>query len=245
MKLKTILAAVAALSLGLSAQAQDQSLRIMSYNVRNGYGIDKVHSYDRPAEVINKIKPDIVAVQELDSVTRRYKEYVLGELAERTGMNAYYGPAIKFGGGKYGVGILTREPALSVKKYSLPCKSEPRALLLVEMEDYYFACTHLSLHADDRMTSMNIIRDIISKLDKPVFLAGDLNAEPGDPEIQRLAEFCTIHSRTDKPTWDAANPTVCIDYIVSYGAKAKTRKARIVKEKKASDHRPIFVDVKF
>jgi len=234
-----------AILMSLNIQAQSQELRIMSYNVRNGYGIDKVHSYDRPAKVINKVKPDIVAVQELDSVTRRYPDYVLGELAERCGMNAYYGPAISFGGGKYGVGILTRKPALSVKQYALPCHSEPRALLIVEMEDYYFACTHLSLHAEDRMTSMGIIKDIVSKLDKPVFLAGDLNAEPGDPEIQKLAEFCTIHSRTDKPTWDAANPTVCIDYIVSYGCNAKCKKAKIIKEKKASDHRPIFVDVKF
>lgn len=229
----------------IGLQAQNNQLRIMSYNVRNGYGIDKIHSYDRPAKVINKTNPDIVAVQELDSITRRYPDYVLGELATRCNMHAYYGPAISFGGGKYGVGILTRKPALSVQQHSLPCKSEPRTLLIVEMEDYYFACTHLSLHAEDRMTSMSIIQDIVSKLDKPVFIAGDFNAEPNDPEIQKLAEFCTIHSRTDKPTWDAANPTVCIDYIVSYGCDVKCKKACIIKEKKASDHRPIFVDVKF
>lgn len=240
---RKLLTLAAALLIGVAAHAQ-QNLRIMSYNVRNGYGIDKQHSYDRPSRVINKVSPDVVAVQELDSMTTRYKDYVLGELSERTGMYAYYGPSISFGGGKYGVGILSRTPALSVQQHTLPCRSEPRTMLIIELEDYYFACTHLSLHAEDRTTSMEIIREIASKLDKPLFLAGDLNAEPTDPEIQKLAEFCTIHSRTDRKTWDAAKPTVCIDYIVSYGCKAKTRKARVLREKRASDHRPIFADIR-
>ena len=240
---RKLLLLAAALMMGAAAFAQ-QNLRVMSYNVRNGYGIDKIHSYDRPSRVINKVKPDVIAVQELDSMTRRYNDYVLGELSERTGMYAYYGPAIRLGSGKYGVGIMTRKPALSVQQFRLPCKSEPRTMLVVEMEDYYFACTHLSLHAEDRMTSIEIIRDIASKFDKPLILAGDLNAEPGDPEIQKLAEFATIHSRTDKLTWDAANPTICIDYIVTIGCEAKTRKARVIREKKASDHRPIYADIR-
>ena len=240
---RKLFALTAALLFGLAAQAQTNP-RIMSYNVRNGYGIDKVHSYDRPARVINKVLPDVVAVQELDSITRRYPDYVLGELAMRTGMYAYYGPSIKFGGGKYGVGILSRKPALSVQQHKLPCRSEPRTMLIIELEDFYFGCTHLSLHAEDRMTSMDIIRDIASKLDKPLILAGDFNAEPGDPEIQKLAEFTTIHSRTDRKTWNATNPTICIDYIVSCGCKAKTVKARVLREKKASDHRPIYADIR-
>ena len=45
----------------------------MSYNVRNARGLDNVTDYQRVADVINSVKPDILAVQELDSVTGRSK----------------------------------------------------------------------------------------------------------------------------------------------------------------------------
>lgn len=71
--------------------------------------MDNVCNYRRIADVINKAAPDIVAVQELDSMTNRSgKKYVLGELATLTGMHAYYAPAIKHDGGKYGIGILSK-----------------------------------------------------------------------------------------------------------------------------------------
>ena len=48
---------------------EENSLRILSYNVRNCKGMDNLTDYQRVADVINKIAPDVVAVQELDSVT--------------------------------------------------------------------------------------------------------------------------------------------------------------------------------
>ena len=131
MKLKTILAASAALALSFGAQAQNNSLRIMTYDVHNGLGYDKIHSYDRPANIIKRYKPDVVALQEMDSITRRFPDYVLGEIAKRTDMYSYYGPAFDYAGGKYGVGILSRQPALSVQQHAIPCPSEPRTILIV------------------------------------------------------------------------------------------------------------------
>lgn len=48
---------------------EDNSLRIMSYNIRNGRGLDNVSNIQRTADVINKVRPNVVAVQEVDSVT--------------------------------------------------------------------------------------------------------------------------------------------------------------------------------
>ena len=62
---------------------ENNTLRIMSYNVRNCNGLDKVVDFQRIADVINKACPDVVAVQELDSVTKRSKgRFVLRDLAE-------------------------------------------------------------------------------------------------------------------------------------------------------------------
>ena len=68
----------------LSAQAGDV-LRLMTYNVRNARGMDNSCNYQRVANVINNARPDVVAVQELDSMTARSNGTdVLRELAERT-----------------------------------------------------------------------------------------------------------------------------------------------------------------
>ena len=48
--------------------------KIMSYNIRNGRGMDEVCSYQRIADAILREKPDVVAVQEIDSMTHRSKK---------------------------------------------------------------------------------------------------------------------------------------------------------------------------
>ena len=53
------------------SERENNTLRIMSYNIRNGRGMDDVTDFRRTAAVINKVCPDVVAVQEIDSVTGR------------------------------------------------------------------------------------------------------------------------------------------------------------------------------
>ena len=53
------------------SERENNTLRIMSYNIRSGRGMDNVADFRRTAEVINKVCPDVVAVQEIDSVTGR------------------------------------------------------------------------------------------------------------------------------------------------------------------------------
>ena len=59
-------AAVCGLLLGACTQRQT-TLKFMSYNIRNGRGIDNVQDLGRVAEIINRTAPDIVALQELDA----------------------------------------------------------------------------------------------------------------------------------------------------------------------------------
>ena len=54
-----------------SGDAERNTLRIMSYNIRNGRGMDEVTDLGRIAEAIRKVAPDVVAVQEVDRKKRR------------------------------------------------------------------------------------------------------------------------------------------------------------------------------
>lgn len=104
--LRTIILLAAATAALVTPSCQSGSkaeLRLMSYNVRNCRGLDDSVSFERVARIINDAAPDIVAVQELDSMTTRNPgQDVLGNLATQTGMYPTFAPSIDFAGGKYG-----------------------------------------------------------------------------------------------------------------------------------------------
>jgi len=70
-----------ALLVAVTAALAQTNLKIMSYNVRSGKGMDGVRDIERVAKVIKDAKADVVAVQELDSMTNRSgRKYVLERL---------------------------------------------------------------------------------------------------------------------------------------------------------------------
>lgn len=228
---------------------EDNTLRIMSYNIRNGRGLDNVSNIQRTADVINKVRPNVVAVQEVDSVTGRSGQTdILRVLADKTLMFPVYAPAINYDGGKYGIGMLSKEKPLSYRYLALPGREEERALLIVEFEKYIYCCTHLSLTGEDRLASLDIIRKEAAKANKPLFIAGDFNAHPDSEVIQEVQKDFVILTNTKQPTFPADEPTETIDYIAAYAkdTTAFTRlSAYVVNEPAASDHRPIVAEIAF
>ena len=222
--------------------------RILTYNVRNCKGMDEKTDYDRVAAVINVINPEVAAIQELDSVTTRSNGVdVLKSIAERCRMKYIYGASILYRGGKYGIGILSKETSLQSSFLSLPGTEEKRGLLMVEFKDYIFFCAHFSLTETDRAASVQLINQKVKGLRKRVLLAGDLNASPESEAIKSLSGNWTNLSGK-QPTFPAHAPNECIDYIWGInccGFTYKTIKQEVIPEKLASDHRPVFVDVSF
>ena len=220
-------------------------VRIMSYNVRHCAGMDWEVDYDRTAEVTLKQMPDIVALQELDSMTGRSgRKYQLGELAKRTNYYPVFGKAIDYDGGGYGVGVLIKEQPLSTKRIPLPGE-EPRVLLVVELKDYVIACTHLDLEEDARLASIPLIIEEANYWQKPFIIAGDWNDYPDSKVLMELKKYFTINSGNEF-TFPADKPNECIDYVATYNPhSAKTIESDVVEEKEASDHRPLVVKLSF
>ena len=235
------------LAMALNVFSQDY-LKLMSYNVRNAKGMDGIHNIQRIANVIINEAPDVVAVQELDSMTTRSgQKYVFGELSERTQMYATYSPAISFQGGKYGIGILSKETPLTIRTYPLPGREEARMLLVAEFKNYFFACTHLSLTEEDRLASLDIIKNSVGKSEKPYFLAGDLNDKPDSKFIQALQQDFQVLTHIKKPTFPAPEPTETIDYIAAWKHGSNdfaNLSAQVLEEPIASDHRPLSIQLR-
>ena len=230
-----------------SAQAQN-TLKLMSYNIKNANGMDNVCNFQRIANVINNASPDVVAIQEVDSMTNRSgQKYVLGEIAERTQMHGYFAPAIDYDGGKYGIGLLTKQVPLRLQTLPLPGREEARTLILAEFVDYIYCCTHMSLTEEDRMKSLELVKAFTSSSTKPLFLAGDMNAEPESGFIKELQKDFQILSNPKQHTLPAPDPKETIDYIATLKQNAKgfaVISAKVINEPMASDHRPILVELR-
>lgn len=230
----------------LSTEAQD-TLRIMSYNIRNCKGLDNIYDIQRTADVIRNSDADIIAIQEVDSVTRRSKGVDIADtLAILCKMHAYYSTAIEYDGGKYGVAILSRKKAIATYRAALPGREEKRTILIAEYPKLTFACTHLSLNEEDRMASLEIIDSIAKECKKPFIIAGDLNDNPQSPFIKELSRNWKIIAPNEEPTFPADEPNVTIDYIAAIKEcerDIESVDSKVIEEPTASDHRPIATTI--
>lgn len=233
--------------IGVPDECRAENLRLLTYNVRNGKGLDNQCDYKRVGEIIRQSNADVVAVQELDSATNRSGgKDVLSEIALHAGMNHIYAPAISYDGGAYGIGILCRELPLSVSQIKLPGREEERTLVVVEFDNYMFACTHLSLTEEDRMLSIPLITEMAQSSEKPFFMAGDFNAHPEDEFMKELAKYFTAVCETQAMSFPADNPDERLDYIVVFNRDSslvKPVRSQVLNQPVASDHRPVMADV--
>src|SRR5947209_8634714 len=89
--------------------AAKKTLRVMTYNIHVGVGMDKKLDVQRIAEVINQEKPDLVGLQEVDrGVKRTEGKDEIAELANLTRMDYAFAHNLDYQGGQYGVAILSR-----------------------------------------------------------------------------------------------------------------------------------------
>ena len=250
MSIKKIFTIACLATSALYIQAADhcsKSLNIVSYNVRNGIGIDNVNNLSRTISTLRSTSPEIVCLQELDSVTGRMNQrYVLGELADSLNMHPSFAPAINFMDGKYGIGLLSQTKPISTKIVPLPGREEARTLLIAEFPEYVIACTHLSLTPDDQLLSIPIIEKEAEQWSKPFILAGDLNTEIPSATIDALNKSFVIISQTETPTHPSDKPQDLIDYILidkAHAKEIKVTEAKAITGTIASDHIPQFITI--
>jgi len=238
---------------GTGTQAQDslRTLRILTFNVYHGETMKGDFDIDHIANVISKCDPDLVALQEIDVHTNRSKQMnIAAELALRTKMLSYFGQAMVFDGGFYGVAILSKIPAIKVQNHPLPYSQgrEPRTALeayfiMSSGDTIRFVSTHLdNIDKDtDRIKQARELNRIFSTKDIPTILAGDLNAVSESETMNILLENWNKSFTADIPTAPSKNPRIKIDYIL-YGPtnRWQIKETKVIDERVASDHLPVF-----
>lgn len=236
-----------------STAADPVQIRVLSYNIHHGEGIDNKLDLDRIAAVILEVKPDIVALQEVDQdVARTGGVDQPAVLARLTRMHVAFGANIDLQGGHYGNAILSRFPIMRHQNHLLPNidNGEQRGVLAAEIplpetnQRIRLLATHLDHRPDERerLASAKKINELaLQSPELPTLLAGDLNATPDSQTLRELEATWQIANTTPLPTIPVQQPTRQIDYILFRPAEHwKVVEAKVLKEAIASDHRPIL-----
>jgi endonuclease/exonuclease/phosphatase family metal-dependent hydrolase len=248
------LAAVAAADL-------PREIRVITYNIHHGEGLDGKLDLERIAKVLVAEKPDIVALQEVDQGTRRTNGVDQpAELARLTGMRVVFGRNIDYDGGGYGTAVLTRLPirsheSVKLKSFYAPTADNPeqRGVQVLELGEaegphLWFLCTHLDYRPPDeeRMASAKRINGLAAERgDDLMVMAGDLNATPESRVMAEFGKQWKIAGARNLAnpllTFPAQKPDRWIDYILVRPAERwDVVEVRVFDEPVASDHRPLL-----
>ncbi len=236
-------------------------LRILSYNIHHGEGLDGKLDLERIAGIIRAADPDLVALQEVDrNTTRSGQVDQPAELGRLTGMQVAFGGNIPYAGGEYGNAVLSRWTIKRQQNHSLPSlgPGERRGILEVEVDldenrPLVFFATHLDHRPEDRerLASAEAINRRVTESNIPLaILAGDLNAVPDSPTLAIFKTAWMMPTKNptanDEPllTSPAARPRRQIDYILLRPRQSwKLIEVRVLDEPVASDHRPLLATV--
>lgn len=245
------------------AKKANGTIRIMSYNVGvfNKYLKD---GYQEVADIIKEADADVMLFQELDSCTTRTGSvYQLKQICSLLGKEWDYqfgAGLLSYKDGKYGVGIAADKTAKSkaAKNLNNYNDGERRGLAVLEFDNYVIASTHLGLKDEAQINQLKEITSFMKEKygnsNKPIFLGGDLNAASDFALMPELQKDWKILSTTSTATYSTEQDKYCIDYVLvlnnSAASKVEVVDSKVVREAKAanvktaSDHYPIYVDVK-
>ena len=202
-------------------------VRVMTYNLHQGFDVHGRHGMENLARIIEDQDPDIIALQE---VSRGWvingSVDMLVWLSQRLEMDYVWGPAAD---SAWGNAVLSRFPITEFRNHEMPNNGAllfDRAFLTAEVdvgggETLVVVATHF--HAGDGDSAIRVpqARAVLEAVDsdRTTVLLGDLNARPDHPEMLLITgaglndAFVASGTSGDGLTSPADAPTERIDYV--------------------------------
>ena len=242
-----VIAAIIPMALSCkSAPEQDNSLKVVSYNIRMGVAPDGDNHWDlrKPASpaMIDDVCPDVFGVQEafdfqLSYLTENCPKYKYVGVGREDGVNEGEQMAIFYNTDKisledWGTYWLSETPDVPSKGWDAACyRTATWTLMKVNGtgRHFYYVNTHLDhIGAEARKNGLALIVNKIAGMNPenyPMILTGDLNVFPDDPclvDIDKIMKSARVYAE-DSDTKGSYNgfsdsgSTAAIDYIYYSG----------------------------
>lgn len=226
-------------------------IRVATYNIHGGIGVDGRFNIDRTAAVINSLQCRIVALQEVRFGTGKDMD-ILRFLARRSGMRAIAGITVDSAASPFGNAVLTDLPIAVTEKYDLSVSGRERRgaldiLVRARGGPLRILATHLGLKPRERRMQVRRLLDILQRTEDraaTTVLLGDINEWFLWGRPLRWIHRYFGRSGT-VATYPSRNPLFALDRIwchprqrmVSIGAFTSPQ-ARL-----ASDHLPLTAEI--
>ena len=234
-------------------QGAGYPVRVMSYNLHQGFDVHGSHGLENIAKVIEAEDPDIIALQE---VSRGWvvngSVDMLVWLSQRLEMDYVWGPAAD---PVWGNAVLSRLPIINSQNHEMPNNDTvrlDRAFLTVEVdvgggETIDVIATHFHSGDGDSAIRVPQAMAVLEAVNsgRSTVLIGDFNAHPDHPEMLLFADsgfndtFVASGATGDGFTYPADNPWERIDYVWA-SPDLKVRDLS-VSDSLASDHLAVAV----
>lgn len=240
-------------------------IKIITLNIAHGRGLDGIVDIDRQAEVVNRYKPDIVFLQEIDMYTKRAGERnQIREFSKKTYLPyCSMESNITLEDGYYGDGIISRFPISFSVNYLMPLtdlKHEQRGILCNRISmgtaKINLFSVHLSTYYDERVLACKELNRIINKIDKNeiIIIGGDFNIgvtrlgkgkytfkEEEVYEEYEILGKSLLRVPNKEDTWFSKLGQGCIDTMF-YSKNIQLLKYETVDLEEKSDHNAIYAE---
>ena len=240
-------------------------IKIITFNIAHGKGLDGIVDIERQAELIDKYKPDIIFLQEIDMYTKRAGERnQIREFSKKIFLPyCSMESNITLEDGYYGDGIISRFPISFSVNYLMPLTDlnhEQRGILCNRISlgtaKINLFSVHLSTYKDERILACKELNRIISKIDKNeiIIVGGDFNVGvtrlgKGKYTFEKedvYEEYSILEKKlkripNDEDTWFSKLGQGCIDTIF-YSNNIELLSFKTVDAKSASDHNAIYAE---
>jgi endonuclease/exonuclease/phosphatase family metal-dependent hydrolase len=261
-----------------AAQAGDETarpdgravdVRVASYNIGAGAGMDGQFDVERQIDTLRKIDADVLSLQEVDVHWDARSEWrdLAAEIANGLGMRVFFGhiyelepPAPGEPPREFGIAMLSRYPILSAENHEITRHSTqtgeiellpgfPEIVVNVKGAHVHVYGTHLDFREDPAIREAQVadmLEIMAADAGRRQILLGDFNARPDAPGLAPLWRqvgdaWLLARERDDGFTYPADVPDRRIDYV-TFSPDMRVRDARVPRTL-ASDHRPVVADL--
>jgi endonuclease/exonuclease/phosphatase family metal-dependent hydrolase len=152
---------------------------IATYNIHRAVGTDRRFAPDRIVGVLQEIRADIVALQEVPLGGTHFPN-VLAQIQQATGYFVTEGHTFSVSGRRYGNAVMSRYPIVATRAIDLSFGSrEPRGALDADINCHghplRVIATHLGLSVAERQEQIRKLLQVFDTDQMPVILLGDVN----------------------------------------------------------------------
>ena len=228
--------------------ARRLNVRAMTWNIHGGIGPDGRRDLSRTTALIRRHDPDILALQEVDSRTRKGSaEPAFDLLRKGLGEHSAEARLITAPDGDYGHVVISRWPLTGTHRHDVSAFGrEPRAAIETTIATPFgplqVLAAHLGLGFSERRTQAAQLAAVVESGPTRTIMLGDFN-DWGWPGYVHRALADLFPDRTSLRTFPARLPLLSLDRIYCRPAGMLVRSWTDASARSASDHPPVIGDL--